>query len=88
MIERPTRPKERGGRDHRSLAGDEDAAHRTEWVAQHPTVDWDEIVKTLTERVWQEVRVDTHRAERLADLAVEVAETIGEPVVSGERLSR
>jgi len=58
----------------------EDAAHRTEWVAQHPTVDWDEIVKTLTERVWQEVRVDTHRAERLADLAVEVAEQSGNPL--------
>lgn len=73
MSTRPAQKKEVDAIIDRLLAI-EDPAHRKEWVAQHPTVDWDEIVKILTERVWQEVRIDTHRAERLADLAVEVAE--------------
>ncbi len=33
----------------------------------------------LTERVWQEVRVDTHRAKRLAEAALDVAQTLGSP---------
>jgi tetratricopeptide (TPR) repeat protein len=31
--------------------------------AQNPTIAWHEIVRRLTERVWQEVRIDTHRAQ-------------------------
>ena len=80
MSTRPAQKKEVDAIIDRLLAI-EDPAHRKEWVAQHPTVDWDEIVKILTERVWQEVRIDTHRAERLADLAVEVAEQSAEHVV-------
>src|SRR5258708_24057708 len=46
-------------------------------VAQHPLVDWDQIVSTLTDRVRQEVHVSTAEAQRLADIAIAVAEAIG-----------
>src|SRR5258708_26816580 len=54
-----------------------DASSRAQLVTQNPAVPWDEIVNTLTEKVWQEVRVDTHRAKRLADAAWDVAQTLG-----------
>ena len=53
-----------------------DARSRKQLVAQHPQAEWAQIVRLLTERVWQEVRVDTHRAERSADIAIEVAEVL------------
>jgi CHAT domain-containing protein len=46
-------------------------------IAENPHVGWDEIVEALTERVWQEVRIDTHRADQIADVAMEVAEITG-----------
>ncbi|MGH9643539.1 MAG: tetratricopeptide repeat protein [Terriglobales bacterium] len=49
-------------------------------VAGHSAVAWDEVVKALTERVWQEVRVDAHRADRIADAALDVAQYIGDPI--------
>ena len=55
-----------------------DAPSRKQFVAQHPRAEWGEVVRLLTERVWQEVRVDTHRAERSADIAIEVAEVLGD----------
>ena len=45
-------------------------------VAQHPEIAWDEVVTTLTERVWQEVRVDSHSADRIADAAIDVAQSV------------
>jgi tetratricopeptide (TPR) repeat protein len=48
-------------------------------VAEHPAIAWDEVVKILTERVWQEVRIDTHRARCLADTALEVARALNNP---------
>jgi tetratricopeptide (TPR) repeat protein len=57
----------------------DDAPSRAQLVAENPAVRWDEIVKTLTERVWQEVRVDTHRAKRLAEAALDVAQILGNP---------
>jgi CHAT domain-containing protein len=54
----------------------EDAESRMQFVAQHPEIAWDEIVKTLTERVWQEVRVDAHRADRIADAALDTAQCL------------
>ena len=57
----------------------DDAPSRTQLVTQNPGAAWDEIVKILTDRVWQEVRVDTHRAKRLADAALNVAQTLGNP---------
>jgi CHAT domain-containing protein len=62
----------------RLLACD-DTPSRAQLVTQNPAAAWDEIVKTLTEKVWQEVRVDTHRAKRLADAAVDVAEALSSP---------
>ncbi len=57
-----------------------DAESRRQLVAHHPAIDWDEAVKKLTERVWQEVRVDVHRADRIADAALDVAQCIGDQV--------
>ena len=56
----------------------EDGASRKELVAQHPQAEWDQVVRLLTERVWQEVRVDTHQAEHSADIAIEIAEALGD----------
>jgi CHAT domain-containing protein len=56
----------------------EEAPSRKQLVAQHPQAGWHEVVRLLTERVWQEVRVDTHRAKRSADIAIEVAEVLGD----------
>src|SRR5258708_4705132 len=49
-------------------------------VAQHPLVDWDQIVSTLTDRVRQEVHVSTAEAQRLADIAIVVAEAMGSQI--------
>src|SRR5260370_42020987 len=57
----------------------DDAPRRAQLVAHHPAIAWDEIVNTLTEKVWQEVRIDTHRAMRLAEVALDVAQTLGSP---------
>jgi len=51
----------------------EDTASRQQFVAQHPNNDWEAVVKSLTERVWQEVRIDAHRADRTSDAALDVA---------------
>jgi CHAT domain-containing protein len=56
-----------------------DAASRAQLVAQSPATAWPEIVLLLTEKVWQEVRIDTHRAQRLADAALDVAQTLNNP---------
>jgi CHAT domain-containing protein len=57
----------------------EDAPSRIQLVRQNPGAAWDEIVTILTDKVWQEVRVDTHRAKRLAEAALDVAQTLGNP---------
>src|ERR1700730_13633983 len=57
----------------------DDAQRRAQLVAHHPAIAWDEIVNTLTEKVWQEVRIDTRRAKRLAEAALDVAQTLGSP---------
>ncbi|MBZ5656294.1 MAG: CHAT domain-containing protein [Acidobacteriia bacterium] len=54
-----------------------DDAARREFVQQHPAQDWVGFVTALTERVREEVRIDTTLAQRLADLAITVSETIG-----------
>jgi CHAT domain-containing protein len=61
------------------LLAAKDATCREALVAQFPTIAWDEVIQTLTQKVWQEVRVDTHRAERLADAAVDVSRALGRP---------
>ncbi len=64
----------------------EDAGALKELVAEHPGADWNELVGALAERVWHEVRVDTVRAERLADVAIEIAELAGDAVSQGKSL--
>jgi CHAT domain-containing protein len=63
-----------------------DAPTRKTFVLQNPAIDWEQIVGNLTERVRQEVRVDTHQAERLADIAIAIAEVVGNPVPLGKSL--
>ena len=58
----------------------EDSASQQRLVVQQPAIDWAQVVRLLTERVWQEVRVDTHRAERLADTAINIAEACGDTI--------
>jgi CHAT domain-containing protein len=61
----------------RLLAADPEGA--SQLIATYSCDDWDETVRVLTERVWQEVRVDTHRADRFADAAIEISIAHGSP---------
>lgn len=54
----------------------EDAGQR-EFVQRHTAHDWPRLATILAERVREEVRIDTARAQRLADLAIAVSETVG-----------
>ena len=56
----------------RLLAAENDAA-REELVHLSRSVDWGQIVADLTDRVRQEVHVDTRKAHLLADIAMLVA---------------
>ena len=60
----------------RLLALDGDASRR-QLIAQHPSLDWDQLVSTLTDGVRQEVHVSAANAQRMADIAIMVAETVG-----------
>lgn len=64
----------------------EDAPSRKQLMAEHPAVDWNAIVGTLAERVWHEVRVDTLRADRSADIAIEIAQILGDPIALGKSM--
>lgn len=68
----------------RLLALDEPA--RRESVCNDHSRDWSAFATTLAERVREEVRVDTARAQRLADLAVTVAETVGNQIALAKSL--
>src|ERR1700675_2965349 len=61
------------------LLAAKDAPTRSQLVALHPAIAWVEIVETLTEKVWQEVRIDTQRAQQLADAALDVAQSLNRP---------
>jgi CHAT domain-containing protein len=63
-----------------------DGPVRSQLVKQNPAVAWAEVVTTLTEKVWQEVRIDTHLAKRLADAALDVAQAIGNPSLLAKSL--
>ncbi len=69
----------------RVLALDHPAA-RQKLVQAHPSADWNALLTVLAERVWQEVRVDTLRAEKLADTAIEIAEIVGDRISLGKSL--
>jgi len=68
----------------RLLALEEPA--RQQYVKEHPAPDWAGFATALAERVREEVRVDTARAHRLADLAVTVAEAIGNKLAVAKSL--
>jgi tetratricopeptide (TPR) repeat protein len=55
-----------------------DADSRKQYITQNPVANWIEVVAHLTERVWQEVRVDTVEAQRIANIAIETAEATGD----------
>jgi CHAT domain-containing protein len=67
----------------RLLALDDDT-QRQRLVTENASLDWDAVVNTLAERVWQEVRVDTARAQRHADSAISVAEVAGNHLSLGK----
>jgi CHAT domain-containing protein len=58
----------------------EDDLARLELVARHPLVDWDQVVSALTDRARQEINVNITGAQRIADIAMIVAEAIGSKV--------
>src|SRR5258708_24651589 len=64
----------------------DDAASRQQLIAQNPSLDWDQLVSTLTERVRQQVHVSAAKARDLADVAIEVAETAGSPTALAKSL--
>ena len=63
----------------RLLAAEDDAARRA-LVAAHPSLDWEEIVTKLTDRVRQEVHVSTAQAQKLAEIAIVVADAFGSKI--------
>jgi CHAT domain-containing protein len=63
-----------------------DAAGRRELVIQNPSFDWDQIVDTLTDGVRQEVHVNAANAERMADIAISVAETTASRIALAKSL--
>jgi CHAT domain-containing protein len=79
MSPQPSRQTEVDAIITRLLALEETPA-RQAYVAEQSEADWEEVVKTLTERVWQEVRVDTHLADRIADTAIDVAQILSTPI--------
>jgi len=56
-----------------------DSTSRAQYIVGHGALPWDEIVQTLAERVWQEVRVDTHRARRIAEVGLDISKTLDRP---------
>src|SRR5713101_5188959 len=64
----------------------DDATSRQQLIAQHPSLDWDQVVSTLTERVRQQVHVSAAIARHLADVAIAVAETAGSPTALAKSL--
>src|SRR5258708_1826416 len=69
----------------RLLALENDAGRR-ELVVHHPSLDWEQLVSTLTDRVRQEVHVSAANAQRIADIAVLVAETAGSQIALAKSL--
>src|SRR5436309_10709696 len=64
----------------------EDDSGRRDLIAKNQSLDWDQLVSTLTDRVRQEVHVSAANAQRMADIAILVSETIGSQVALGKSL--
>ncbi|GAC1428156.1 MAG: CHAT domain-containing protein [Terriglobales bacterium] len=69
----------------RLLALDNDVSRR-ELIVQNQSLDWDSLISTLTDRVRQEILVNTANAERLADIAITVAQAVGSPIALAKSL--
>ena len=63
-----------------------DAPSRRSWIEQNPGLDWDGIVSTLTDRVRQQININTSHAQLLADIAVIIAEVTGSKVALAKSL--
>src|SRR5258708_31132300 len=63
-----------------------DKAGRQQLIAEHPLLDWDQLVATLTDRVRQEVHVSAANAQRIADIAISVGETTGSQIALAKSL--
>ncbi|HUO26792.1 MAG TPA: CHAT domain-containing tetratricopeptide repeat protein [Candidatus Aquilonibacter sp.] len=59
----------------RLLAAEGDSQRRS-LISQHPEADWEEVISILSDRVREEIHVNTTKAQLLADLAMLAAETI------------
>ncbi|HWZ81366.1 MAG TPA: CHAT domain-containing protein [Terriglobales bacterium] len=63
-----------------------DDSARQVYVREHPDYDWTEFASGLADRVREEIRVDTARAQQLADLAIVVSEAIGNQIALAKSL--
>ncbi|HZR64588.1 MAG TPA: CHAT domain-containing tetratricopeptide repeat protein [Terriglobales bacterium] len=59
----------------RLLAAPDDPTRRI-FITQHPLVEWEQVVSALTERARQEINVNITNAQRMADIAMLIAEAI------------
>src|ERR1700758_911879 len=66
----------------RLLAAENDCARRA-LVAQHSLMEWEQVVSALTDRVRQEININIAVAQRIADVAMVVAEALGSKVALG-----
>ena len=64
----------------------EDDSGRRDLIAKNQSLDWGQIVSTLTDRVRQEVHVSAANAQRMADIAITVAETTGSQLALAKSL--
>jgi CHAT domain-containing protein len=73
-----TPPREELKQEHllETLVALDDDASRVEFLQQHPLLLRSEVVKELTERVREQVRVDVQQALRMADATVSIAEKL------------
>ncbi|HJT70068.1 MAG TPA: CHAT domain-containing tetratricopeptide repeat protein [Terriglobales bacterium] len=63
----------------RLLAARDEAAMRG-LIAQHPLAEWDSVVSTLTDQARQEISVNIGNAQRIAEIAMIVADAIDSKV--------
>src|SRR4029453_6582839 len=72
--------------DLSKLASFGDDAARVEFLARHPDLQDPAIVEQIAEAVREQVRVDVHKADALADAAVLIARDIDDPATIARAL--
>src|SRR5581483_11393777 len=68
------------------LAALDDSAQRKAFLRRNPALVRREYVTKMTEEVWRRVRIDTQVARRFADVAIELAEQLGDPEAQAQSL--